>query len=195
LQALRDLCYPSLDIKLYPVALTLEQVRSLGLPSAPLKDKEKRSAAWRAAFDGHEQTEIDALVELHPDVLRQATYDAIRPFYDFTLNDRVSRVGDDWRIKANRALARKKDHRSAVERIKAAWEAARAAIADLTDEQQRAVDALRETIPAAPTLPEAKPEGEAGCALFDSTNDFIAATRRLRQHKKLDFDDDDDDSE
>jgi len=195
LQALRDLCYPSLDIKLYPVALTLEQVRSLGLPSAPLKDKEKRSGAWRAAFDGHEQTEIDALVELHPDVLRQATYDAIRPFYDFTLNDRVSRVGDDWRIKTNRALARKKDYRSAVERIKAAWEEARAAIADLTKEQQRAVDALRETMPPAPELPNAKPEGEAGCPLFDSTNDFVAATRRLRQHKKLDFDEDEDDSE
>jgi len=195
LQALRDLCYPSLDIKLYPVALTLEQLRSLGLPSAPLKDKEKRSAAWRAAFDGHEQTEIDALVELHPDVLRQATYDAIKPFYDFTLNDRVTRIGDDWRIKANRALARKKGYRSAVERIKAAWEEARSAIADLTKEQQRAVDALRETIPPAPELPKAKPEGEAGCALFDSANDFVAATRRLRQHKKLDFDDDDDDSE
>ena len=128
-------------------------------------------------------------------MLRQATYDAIKPFYDFTLNDRVRRVSDDWRIKANRALARKKDYRSAVERIKAAWEEARAAIEDLTDEQQRAVDALRETIPPALELPEAKPEGKAGCALFDSTNDFVTATRRLRQHKKLDFDDDEDDSE
>jgi len=193
LQALRDLCYPNLNIRLYQVALTIEQVRSLGLPSAPLKDKEKRSAKWRAAFDGHEQTEIDALVELHPDVLRQATYDAIRPFYDFTLNDRVRRVGDDWRIKANRALARKKGYHSAVERIKTAWEQARVAIEDLTDEQKRAADALRKTIPPAPALPEAKPAGDASCALFDSTDDFIAATRRLRQHKKLDFDDEEDD--
>jgi hypothetical protein len=132
---------------------------------------------------------------LHPEVLRQATYDAIRPFFDFTLNDRVSGVGDDWRIKANRALARKKGYRSAVERIKAAWEEARTAIADLTDEQKRAIDALRETIPPALELPIAAPEGEAGCPLFDSTNDFVAATRRLRQHKKLDFDDGEDDSE
>ena len=195
LQALRDLCYPSLDIKLYPVALTLEQLRSLGLPSAPLKDKERRSAAWRAAFDGHEQTEIDALVELHPEALRQATYDAIKPFYDFTLDKRVSQMSDDWETKANRALARKKDYRSAAKRIKAAWEEAQAAIEVLTDEQRRAVDALRETMPPAPELPIAAPEGEAGCALFDSTNDFVAATRRLRQHKKLDFDDDEDDSE
>jgi hypothetical protein len=57
LQALRDLYYPDLNIKLYPVALTIEQIRSLDLPSSPLKGTEKRAKRWREAH-GHDQTEI-----------------------------------------------------------------------------------------------------------------------------------------
>jgi hypothetical protein len=36
-----------------------------------------------------------------------------------------------------------------------------------------------------PELPEAKPEGQAKVALFDSELDFAVATRRLIQHKRL----------
>jgi hypothetical protein len=65
LQALKDLYHPGLQISLYPVALTLEQIQTLGLPSAPLKPTEKRADHWRETH-GHEQTEIDALVAHTP---------------------------------------------------------------------------------------------------------------------------------
>lgn len=105
LMALRDLYHPDLNVKLYPVALTIEQVRTLSLPSSPLKATERRAAKWRQAM-GHEQTEIDALVELHPDALRRAVYDAIRPFYDAGLNNRVFEAEQRWRDEAGRGLAR-----------------------------------------------------------------------------------------
>jgi hypothetical protein len=106
LQALRDLYYPDLNIKLYHVALTLEQIRALALPSSPLKETERRASRWRE-MHGHDQTEIDAMVELHPEALRQAVFDAIRPFYDFDLDSRVLHAEGAWQMKAKKAL---KDH-------------------------------------------------------------------------------------
>ena len=38
---------------------------------------------------GVEQTEIDALASLQPDLLREIARDAIAPFYDATLDQRV----------------------------------------------------------------------------------------------------------
>src|SRR4029077_17252798 len=42
LQALRDLEFPELDFEVIPVALTVDQVRAMHLPSTPLKETEKR---------------------------------------------------------------------------------------------------------------------------------------------------------
>jgi hypothetical protein len=65
LQSLRDLLFPKFRFEVVPVALTVDQVRELGLPSTPLKETEKRADRWREAF-GVEQTEIDALATLQP---------------------------------------------------------------------------------------------------------------------------------
>jgi hypothetical protein len=70
LQAFRDLLFPDLRFEVVPVALSVEQVRELGLPSTPLKETERRANRWRETF-GVEQTEIDALATLRPDVLRE----------------------------------------------------------------------------------------------------------------------------
>ena len=87
-QAHRDLRYPDLEVQVHHVALTRERVREFNLPSTPLKEKERRAAAWRAKW-GHDQTEIDALAALQPDLLEQIARDACQPFYDHTLADRI----------------------------------------------------------------------------------------------------------
>jgi hypothetical protein len=47
LQPLPDLLFPKLRFEVVPVALTVDQVRELGLPSTPLKETEKQaSGAW-----------------------------------------------------------------------------------------------------------------------------------------------------
>jgi hypothetical protein len=81
LQALRDLRHPDLDIQVHHVALTLAQVREHGLPSTPLSETERRASKWRRVM-GHEQTEIDALAALRPEILGAIARDAIKPFWD-----------------------------------------------------------------------------------------------------------------
>jgi hypothetical protein len=95
LQAFRDLLFPNFRFELVPVALTVEQVSALGLPSTPLKETERRADRWRDAF-GVEQTEIDALATLQPDVLREIVERAFAPYYDATLDDRVEEAKAEW---------------------------------------------------------------------------------------------------
>ena len=70
IQAHVDMRFPDLRAELHHVALTLDQVKQYELPSTPLKETEKRAERWREVMQ-HEQTEIDALAALRPDVLRQ----------------------------------------------------------------------------------------------------------------------------
>ena len=103
LQAFRDLCFPEFDFEVVPVALSVEQVRALGLPSTPLKETEKRADRWREAF-GVEQTEIDALATLQPRVLDEIVSAAIAPYYDNSLYHRVSAARSEWKAGAQQKI-------------------------------------------------------------------------------------------
>ena len=108
LQALKILLPEMPHFEVHRVALTPVQVREYGLPSTPLKATEKRADPWRAAM-GVEQTEIDALASLRPELLRQAAEDAIGPFYDRTLNSRVAAARRRWLDEAQEAVERASD--------------------------------------------------------------------------------------
>jgi hypothetical protein len=97
LRAFSDSLFPDLRFRVVTACLTVEQVHKLGLPSTPLKATEKR--AWREKY-GIDQTEIDALVTLRPDVFREIVHDAVRPYYDATLAKRVSMARWAWYDKA-----------------------------------------------------------------------------------------------
>lgn len=79
---------PDADIKVQPIALTKEQVAKLHLP---------------ADFEG-DGVEIDSLVVLHPGALEQIVRDAVAPYLDATINDRLQDaesearqiVRDEW---------------------------------------------------------------------------------------------------
>lgn len=103
LQAFRDLLFPDLQFEVVPVALKVEQVRELGLPSTPLKETEKRADRWREAFEA-EQTEIDALATLRPDVLREIIERAFDPYFDRTLARRVEEAEAEWDDEAQEML-------------------------------------------------------------------------------------------
>jgi hypothetical protein len=96
--------FPELEFRLWPVALTPEQVRAHPeLPSTPLKDCEQRADRWREAF-GVDQTEIDAVATLNPDLLSSIAAEAISPFHDGTLDARVSRAKRAWVAEAQQIL-------------------------------------------------------------------------------------------
>jgi hypothetical protein len=103
LRALQISQFDRLRFQLHAPALTVEQVKALGLPSTPLKDTELRADGWRRRY-GVEQTEIDALATLQPDVLRDIVRHAVDPFFDRTLASRVNDAEEEARDWAEQQL-------------------------------------------------------------------------------------------
>ncbi len=149
LQALRTLRHSTLEIEIHQVALTLDQVRKLNLPSPPLKATEKRAVKWRARHQ-HEQTEIDALAALYPNELRQIALQALAPFYDFTLDQRCYIAYLEWETEAAKRLANHPARADAEQKIRAAFKGVEKARATLTRTQgtARAMNGGRVASPA-----------------------------------------------
>ena len=184
LQAFKNLFFPKLRFEVVPIALTVEQVRELGLPSSPLKGTEKRADRWRQAF-GVEQTEIDALATLQPDVLREIVNDAFRPYYDDTLEDRVDEARDVWMQEAQAAIDAQVDPEIlAGLRTEAAERLAELAsvIADINERLRLAADSFR--LPPL-EVPQAEIDEETErYALVSFEDNWVKATRALIARKR-----------
>jgi Histidine kinase-, DNA gyrase B-, and HSP90-like ATPase len=192
IQAHVDLRFPELRAELHHVALTLDQVLELGLPSTPLKGTEKRATKWRDAT-GREQTEIDALAALRPDVLRQIAEDALLPFYDPTLDGRFEAASDEFEAAAEAWFERLPEYAKVAREIAEARAVAVTAVAALADAQRRALDVMSvaaddaddppeppDTMAIEPELAEDAPE-----PLFTTENDWLTATQKLIDRKRL----------
>jgi hypothetical protein len=194
LQALRDLLYSELEIALYPAAMTLEQVREYGLPSTPLKESERRADKWRQVM-GHEQTEIDAMIALYPEELRQIAWDAIEPFYDSTLEERTEEAKEEWHEEAEERMRSHPAYEAGLSRIQEALDILRGSSRQTATEAVAAFEAVQQEVAlelaAAVQLPEVElpePDYDASLApepLFTCDDDYVSATRRLIDHKKL----------
>lgn len=184
LQALRDLKFPKLRFEVVPVALNPDQVEELGLPSTPLKETEKRADRWREAF-GIEQTEIDALATLRPDVLREIVERAFDPYLDRDLRKRVTLAQIEWRRQAEEALREQIDpeHLEAL-RSEAAGRLAelKSAIADINEQLRMAADD-HFTLPAIEVPEPEVDEDTPRQALVSFDDDWAAATRALIERK------------
>jgi hypothetical protein len=183
LQAFKDLLFPKFTFEIVPVALTVEQVRELGLPSTPLKETEKRADRWRDAF-GVEQTEIDALATLRPAVLREIVERAFDPYLDRTLEERVAEAETVWLEEAQAAIDQQIDPAVLVAlREEAGGRLAEleSVIADIDARLRLAADRFR--LPAI-EVPEAEINEDAiRQSLVSFDDDWISASRALIQHK------------
>jgi hypothetical protein len=183
LQALKVGFFPDLDVQVHRVALTPDQVREHGLPSTPLKDTEKRGGDWQAAM-GVEQTEIDALASLQPDLLRELARDAIKPFFDPGLDARAYQVADEWRREAQAVVDNNID-KEQLDQLRVGFEAK---LAELRSEIDSINDALRidltdVDVPPVPPVPEPELSGSNGKPLLDSSWSFAEQCRRLIDSK------------
>jgi hypothetical protein len=188
LQALRTLRgHDALQIQVHAVALNYEQVSRLNLPSTPLKESDKRADPWRAAW-GHEQTEIDALAQLQPDVLRQIARDAIKPFFDETLSSRYYRASHQYREKVKAELEAAPEY----EEVKAEIETRLQSVEDAIDEfkaaQQDGVDRLRMTPVAQFESPQPEISTEAPEPIFTTDDSFVTATLKLKRLRRYEQD-------
>lgn len=183
LQAFREALYPNLDFEVRRVALTPEHVRQYGLPSTPLKATERRADSWVTAF-GVEQTEIDALAALQPELLTEIGRDALDPFFDRTLSDRLKDALDQWEQEAQ-ARFEAQVGPELLARIRDDAQAGLAEIASRVDELSESmhidvsdVDLPQIVVPQAfiPPRPERDP-------LVDSSWSFVAQCRALKASK------------
>lgn len=182
LQALAVLLPGMPDFEVRRVALTPDQVRAYGLPSTPLKDTERRGDRWRAAM-GVEQTEIDALASLQPDLLRRIARDALAPFFDPSLDHRVMRAYGEWQDAAQAVVDAALD----TERLERIRLEAGQKLAELRNEIDAINDALRVDVgdfdlPPI-VVPEAHASGSNGTPLLDSRWDFADQCRALINSK------------
>jgi hypothetical protein len=183
LQAFKTLHFAKLDFEVRRVALTPDQVREYGLPSTPLKETEKRGDAWRAAM-GAEQTEIDALAALQPELLQQLAEDAIAPYFDSTLERRVRLAYQDWLDRAQAALDEQLDA-DRLGRLRAEAATKLVAMREEIDVLNAAlqVNSSDFNLPI-PEVPTAEPNGGPhGLPLLDSGWSFAEQCRRLIDSK------------
>ena len=179
--------FQGLDLEVHRVALVPDQVREYGLPSTPLKATEKLADAWSEAMRV-EQTEIDALAALQPDLLAGLARDAIAPFYDTTLERRAQQLRAEWRDAAQQAI----DDQAGGEQMEqlrtdtaARLEELRARIDEVLDEVHIDVDQF--DLPEVPALPEPELTGDAPEPLLDSRWDFAEQCRRLIASKNYEW--------
>jgi hypothetical protein len=141
----------------------------MALPSTPLKDTERRADKWLEAM-GCEQTEIDAMLALRPDLLRQIVIDAISPFFDHALDERVAAARRDWESRAQAVIDEQTDT-AAIADVVAQIEGKRAEIEAILDTVRRNEDDF--DLPSEPEIPAAEIDRRAQpWPLCDSTWDF-----------------------
>src|SRR5271166_178403 len=201
LQAHRDLFFPDHEFRIVPLALNAKQVREFNLPSTPLKDSERRGDRWRAEH-GLEQTEIDALATLRPDVLRRIVEEGIASYFDPTIARRVWAAERDWRTRAQEVIDEHVDEDevdeiesnvAAIEaEAKERFEALRSEISDRIaiedDRLRQLVDGIE--LPPPPDLPEAElSERSPQAVLVSSDWSWIEQTRALKAWKSYGNDD------
>jgi hypothetical protein len=202
-QALAHLYHADLAADLYHVALNQDQVTEYNLPSTPLKATERRADNWRTSM-GREQTEIDALLALHPGTLGKIAREAIVPFYDPTLQRRADdllrkRVQElheqfqqhpEYQLRRERAEDALRELQAAIQRLQDSFHSARADLRTAQDALEDAQSDLADLIDEhGGTLEQPEPElSPAPEPLFTTDDDFITATLKLKAYKAYDDD-------
>jgi hypothetical protein len=182
IQAFRYRDFPDLSLELRHVGLTRDQVEEFDLPGTPLKTTEARAEKWIKRHP-KQQVEIDAMIALRPEALRQITENAAAPFWDPDLQDRIDGTREEWIQETRQWLEKQSQYIQAKTEIETALDAFRQAGKALKAAQDRAAAALRELEPPELDQPEAQLSGEAPLPLFDTDDDFITASLKLIAYK------------
>ena len=186
LQAFKVALFPGLRFQVYRVGLTPDQVRELGLPSTPLKATERRADKWRAAM-GVEQTEIDALATLQPEVLAELTERAIARFFDADAEAEASSTRRRW-LARTRVLLEESINADEAEELRAEVEDALSELRELEERARELANLDIDDLPAI-VLPVAEPSGAAADddqVVIDSERPFGEQTLRLISQKRYD---------
>ena len=194
---------PDSELKITPLLLNKQQVIKYGLPRTPIKDDDKRKRGFEDRH-GAGATELDALEGLHPGELARIVTDAIRPYFDDGLKDRL--IEAEWKAEADAQAAWDDEASDIEEELNAiAAEAAKVVkrfeprVKTLTDAFDRAMAPIRDRLDLArqaltdkaemfeAELPD-RPAPESGEAdestwLFDSGRGYMEQIKFYHRHR------------
>jgi hypothetical protein len=186
LQAFKIQLFPDLEFRCYSAALTPDQVREYGLPESPVKETESRGIRWVEKM-GVEQTEIDSVATLRPELLAQIAQHWIGLFYDHSLDVRVKRAADEWRKDARQAIDEQMPELAQRrEEVATRLEQIHDEVDELLNDVRLETDDL--VLPDLPEIPESEIDEEMQpMPLCDSRWSFTEQCRRLIASKNYEL--------
>ena len=172
-----------LDVRVFPVVLTLDQVQHYGLPRTPIKETERRRVGFESRH-GEGAVELDALEALYPGELQAVLSRYIECYYDSSLSERVAesqaRLQEDLSFAWREVLA---PYAAEVEELQSIYEQLQeeltGRLAGYSQRMQHLWHAIRSDLEAAvPDLwyyPLPLPEypDEIGEGLYNSARDYL----------------------
>ncbi len=181
----------AVDVRVFPVILTVEQVQYYQLPRTPIKETERRRGVFEDRY-GEGAVELDALEALYPGELHTLLRQCIAYYYDVTLERRTQEV--QAQVERDLALI----WQQVTGRFAGDIEALRAVHAQLQQEfgarmaaygehVQRVWQAMRQeldlSVPglASYPLPQALFSGEFGEGLYNSERDYLEQIEAYKQ--------------
>ena len=172
------------DVRLFPVVLTVDQVRQFRLPRTPIKETEKRAGHFEDRY-GAGAVELDALEALYPGQLQRILTTEIRRYHDSGLSRRVDRElqrlqGDLERTRQAIIASYQED----IDELRAEYDELRAdfeerfngyaeRVTDLWAVMVRDLEEDRLDLGSYP-IPEANDGDEREDALYDSERDYLS---------------------
>jgi hypothetical protein len=182
-----------LDIQVRPIALTASQCERYRLPRTPIKDTERRAAAFEQRY-GEGATELDALEALHSGELRKIIEREVERYFDCSVDERIG----EQAAKIERtitAINRKVhvEHRAEIRVLESDLKRIQKEHArQITAWKKRAfpvwhavADKLeaRSPDPFEIDWPEPDEGDEDNNPLFDSTRDYVEQIDRYKEHQ------------
>lgn len=171
------------DVRLFPLVLTADQVRRYRLPRTPIKETERRRAGFEA-HHGEGAVELDALEALRPGELQQVLTNYIERYYDTDLDNRARTARRDLERDASQIRREVLDSfANQLGEVRAKLEQIRVVAGPMMAEYAEAVRELWEEISEelkarTPDLdeypiPEADEADEIGDGLYNTERDYL----------------------
>ena len=181
-----------LDIQVRHIVLTHDQTVEYELPRTPIKEGEKRAAAFEERF-GEGATELDALEALHPGDLADIVEQEIKRYYDDELEGAIEETAEEV-VNDLDAITQRvhADHQAEIDELEAAWDEMAERHAREREQWQERAEPVWHAIANdladnQPNLldvewPEPKEGDEDDDPLFDSARDYLT---QIDSYKKF----------
>ena len=181
----------SVDVRVFPVILTVEQVQAYQLPRTPIKDTERRRVGFEDRY-GEGAVELDALEALYPGELQTLVEQCIQCYYDLSLPARVQQAEDAlrgdlsaiWQQVVGRYGSEVEALRSEYEQLQQEFTGRMVGYSERLQGLWQAIQGeLSVSIPPLGyyPLPAPAPAGEVGEGLYNSERDYLEQIEAYKQ--------------